>query len=133
MESMHNSYSHINKNHFSISHESLHSVCITFFCTVCFFCMNLHVIIYSLYAIDIHAYVNSVMQSIIPISCHLLSPGAWHMTSIVCHQRRSTAEILSKLTCVFRRLPPERNLTHAFGQTQNQTLCVIVMVAFLTK
>ena len=41
---------------------------------------------------------------------HLLSPGAWHMIPIIVHQRRLTAAILSKLTCDFRKLPPEHNI-----------------------
>ena len=41
---------------------------------------------------------------------HLLSPGAWHMIPIIGHQRRLTAAILSKLTCDFRKLPPEHNI-----------------------
>ena len=41
---------------------------------------------------------------------HHLSPGAWHMIPIIGHQRRLTAANLSKLTCDFRKLPPEHNI-----------------------
>ena len=92
--------------HLSIYHENLHSLCITFSALYVFICTcMLSYILDMQLTLPIHVNPFTAINS-----SHLLSPGAWHMTPIIGHQRRLTATILSKLTCDFRKLPPEHNI-----------------------
>ena len=73
-----------------------------FFCTVCFM---LSYILDMQLTLPIHVNPLTAIKT-----SHLLTPGAWHMTPIIGHQRRLAAAILGKLTCDFRKLPPEHNI-----------------------